>query len=233
MTVLRDLFMSLDTSWQQLFKEELTSDYLKELSSFLETEQKSEADIFPQKSSIFNAFNLTPLQNVKVVILGQDPYHGTGQAHGLSFSVPKGINIPPSLRNIYKEISSDLGLSIPTHGNLVSWANQGVLLLNATLTVRKKQPKSHYGKGWEKLTDFVIASLAKSSQPVAFLLWGKSAAEKEELILKEGEQPYLILKAPHPSPYSAHSGFLGCKHFSTANKWLKNNQIDPINWEIT
>lgn len=232
MTILKDLFMSLDASWQQLFKDELTSQYLKDLSSFLEVEQESGVDVFPQKSSIFNAFNLTPVQKVKVVILGQDPYHGVGQAHGLSFSVQKGVSVPPSLRNIYKEIASDLGLPIPAHGNLANWAKQGVLLLNATLTVRKKQPKSHYGKGWETLTDFVITSLAKSPQPVAFLLWGRSAAEKETLILKEGEQPYLILKAPHPSPYSAHSGFLGCKHFSTANKWLKSNQLDPINWEI-
>jgi uracil-DNA glycosylase len=233
MALLKDLLSQLHPSWQAAFKEKLNSSYLKDLSSFLEEEFKGEHKIYPPKPLIFNAFNKTPFNKVKVVILGQDPYHGEGQAHGLSFSVPSGIKIPPSLRNIYKELREDLDITTPDHGNLEGWAKQGVLLLNATLTVREKAPKSHYGKGWELLTDFIIASLAKSEQPIAFLLWGRSAIEKELIIKKEGKPPFTVLKAPHPSPFSAHTGFFSCKHFSKVNKWLIEKGLTPVDWKAS
>jgi len=218
-----------DKKWKELLKQDLLSPYVTELVSFLDNEHASQT-IFPPKDLIFNAFNLTPYEKVKVVIMGQDPYHGPGQAHGLSFSVPQGIPLPPSLKNIYKELNADLGLPIPNHGCLTSWAEQGVLLLNATLTVRKGEPLSHHGRGWERLTDAVIAKLCEREDPMIFVLWGKSAQEKCGSI--ESHPRHIVLKAPHPSPFSAYQGFFGCRHFSKINDHLLKLGKEPINWSI-
>ncbi len=183
--------------------------------------------VLPEEENIFNAFNLCPLTKVKVVILGQDPYHGEGQAHGLAFSVPNGIKIPPSLRNIYKELESDLGIAPRTSGNLESWAKQGVLLLNATLTVLPNTPGSHQGLGWEEFTDSIIKQISTEKSHVVFLLWGKYAQAKASLIDAE---KHLVLTAPHPSPFSAYTGFFGSKHFSQTNEYLKNHTYTPIDW---
>lgn len=183
--------------------------------------------VLPEEENIFNAFNLCPLAKVKVVILGQDPYHGEGQAHGLAFSVPNGIKIPPSLRNIYKELESDLGIAPRTSGNLESWAKQGVLLLNATLTVLPNTPGSHQGLGWEEFTDSIIKQISTEKSHVVFLLWGKYAQAKASLIDAE---KHLVLTAPHPSPFSAYTGFFGSKHFSQTNEYLKNHTYTPIDW---
>lgn len=207
---------------------EFGAEYMKELKKKLAEERKSGIVIYPPAKQIFQAFNLTPFDKVKVVILGQDPYHGKGQAHGLSFSVPNGVNPPPSLVNIFKEIESDLGVKVAkTNGNLDDWARQGVLLLNAILTVRANSPASHRDFGWEKLTNTAIKALSDKKEHLVFLLWGKFAQEKESLI---DASKHLILKVPHPSPYSANSGFFGCKHFSKTNDYLLKTGQTPIGW---
>lgn len=221
----------MEKGWYDALKGEFTKPYMKDLQRFLQEEYDQKKIIFPPRDEIFNAFCLTPFSTVKVVIMGQDPYHNPGQAMGLSFSVKKGGRPPPSLINIYKELASDLSIVTPNHGNLTSWAKQGVLMLNATLTVRKNDPKSHYGKGWEVFTDAAIKALAQRKDPIVFLLWGKSAEEKCEHILSE-DIPHLLLKSPHPSPYSANRGFLGCKHFSKANAFLQKVGKTPIDWSL-
>jgi len=216
----------IEPSWKDMLGDTFEQDYFKNLVSFVKEEYGSQK-IFPPGKLIFNAFEKTPVENVKVVILGQDPYHGDGQAHGLSFSVLPGIRFPPSLLNILKEIKSDLGKDLPPNGDLTRWAKQGVFLLNASLTVRAHQAGSHQGKGWEKFTDEVISRLANQRKGIVFLLWGAFAQKKAVLI------PYdrhLILKAPHPSPLSAHRGFFGCKHFSRTNEYLMSQGKEPIEW---
>lgn len=200
--------------------------YFKDLIKSVDIAYKNRT-VFPIKDKIFAAFEYCPLDDVKVVIIGQDPYHGAGQAHGLCFSVPDGEKIPPSLRNIYKELQSDIGKEIPTSGNLEHWAKQGVLLLNATLTVEEGQAGFHQGWGWETFTDKVIKTISKQKEHVVFLLWGKYAQDKANLI---DESKHLILKSTHPSPLSAHRGFLGCKHFSKTNEYLKKHSISEIKW---
>lgn len=220
----------LEKGWKNALAEEFGAEYMKELKKKLVEEIKADIVLYPPPKQIFNAFNLTPFDKVKVVILGQDPYHGQGQAHGLSFSVPDGIAPPPSLVNIFKEIENDLAVkppSRPASGNLEDWAKQGVLLLNAILTVRANSPASHRALGWEKLTNAAIKSLSGKREHIVFLLWGKFAQEKENLIDKS---KHLILKAAHPSPYSANSGFFNCKHFSKTNDYLLNTGQTPIDW---
>lgn len=218
----------IDESWKKLLIDEFSMPYFYTLKQFL-LEEKKHYKIFPPGPQIFAAFNTTPLESVKVIILGQDPYHGKGQAHGLCFSVPHGITPPPSLVNIFKEIRDDMGIPVPTHGNLQSWAEQGVLLLNATLTVRANQPGSHQNKGWEMFTDTVIRKLSFEREGLVFLLWGKYAQAKEYLI---DTGKHHILKATHPSPYSANAGFFGCRHFSTTNEILKKQGMTEINWSL-
>lgn len=216
-------------NWKQLFKEESSKEYYKKLTNFIMEDSKQFA-ILPPHKQIFTAFDLCPLDKVKVVIIGQDPYHGPGQAHGLSFSVPNGVKIPPSLNNIFKEIKSDLNLTNNfTHGNLESWAKQGVLLLNSVLTVRQAEAASHQKKGWETFTDTVIRAIDKTSQPKVFILWGAFARNKKQLITNPA---HLVLEAAHPSPLSVYNGFFGCKHFSKTNEFLINNNISPIDWSV-
>lgn len=221
----------MTNTWKSLLEDELEKPYMKKLKAFVENERAKE-DVYPPKDQVFNAFKLTPLDKVKVIIMGQDPYHGPNQAHGLSFSVQPGVKPPPSLRNIFQEIQSDLGLKTFKNGCLSYWAKQGVLLLNATLTVRASSPKSHYNLGWEQFTDNVIEKLAEQDRPLVFLLWGKSAQEKCQKIVEAKKENHLILSSPHPSPYSAHTGFLGCRHFSKANTFLEKHGLDPIDWQI-
>jgi len=216
----------IEESWQLSLQDEFEADYFQSLKEFLKREVKTQT-IYPPGNQIFAAFNLTPLTAVRVVILGQDPYHGAGQAHGLAFSVADGVTIPPSLKNIYKELHDDLGIPIPATGNLEKWAKQGVLLLNATLTVRASQPGSHQGKGWEIFTDQVIRTISDLRAGVVFLLWGRFAQEKSSLI---DTSKHFVLKAAHPSPFSAHKGFLGCKHFSKTNDILRENGMGEIDW---
>jgi uracil-DNA glycosylase len=220
----------MEASWVEKLKDEFQKPYMKELEKFLAQEYASGATIFPPFEQVFNAFCQTPFDQVEIVIMGQDPYHGEGQAHGLSFSVLPNVAVPPSLQNIYKELKADIGMKIPSHGCLEAWAKQGVLLLNATLTVRSGLPKSHYGKGWERFTDQVIQLLCEKQDPIVFMLWGKSAFEKFSHISSKNKEKHLILVAPHPSPLSAHQGFLGCKHFSKANEFLIRANKKPINW---
>ena len=222
----------LEESWKKALQEEWPKKYLEELAQFL-AEERAHGAVYPSKQDVFNAFNSTPFEQVKVVIVGQDPYHGPDQAHGLSFSVPVGIPQPPSLKNIFKELQEDLGIIPPNHGSLTSWAKQGVLMLNAILTVRAHTPKSHYGKGWEQFTDAVINRLADREDPIIFVLWGKTAQEKCRHILESTRQRHFVLMAPHPSPYSVHSGFFGCKHFSKINEVLTKQGKEPINWTLT
>ncbi len=222
----------MEKRWAEELAEEFKKPYMLALQEFLKEEIAAGKTVYPPEELIFNAFCQTPFDKVKVVILGQDPYHNPGQAHGLSFSVPKEIPPPPSLKNIFQELMGDVGISAPKHGCLISWAKQGVLLLNATLTVRANEPKSHYGKGWELFTDAVILKLAQKKEARVFILWGKSAQEKCEHIIKEGSENHLILQAPHPSPYSANSGFFGCKHFSKANAYLKKHGRTEIDWSL-
>jgi uracil-DNA glycosylase len=225
---------TLEASWQKALAEELSESYLLHIASFIEREYAtSEKSTFPPKELIFNAFNQTPYDKVQVVIVGQDPYHGAGQAHGLCFSVPKGIKPPPSLQNIFKELHSDLGIPTPSHGCLISWAHQGVLLLNATLTVREGEPLSHHGRGWEQFTNAVIHKLQQRKDPIIFVLWGKSAQDKCRF-LKDPAAPshHYILTAPHPSPFSVHTGFFGCRHFSKINELLAKQGKTPINWKL-
>ncbi|PWE01471.1 uracil-DNA glycosylase [Marinilabilia rubra] len=216
----------IEESWRLALNDAFNAPYFSDLKKFL-IEEKRHNTVFPPGHLIFNAFNQTPLSEVKVVILGQDPYHGPRQAHGLCFSVPEGINPPPSLINIFKEIKEDTGNPMPANGDLTRWAQQGVLLLNATLTVRARTPASHQGKGWEQFTDSVINTISQTKDHVAFLLWGRYAKNKAELI---DSSKHLILQAAHPSPYSADKGFFGCRHFSKANEWLVDKGLDKINW---
>ncbi|WP_417603065.1 uracil-DNA glycosylase [Owenweeksia hongkongensis] len=218
----------IHASWYDQLSNQFNSDYFTELKSFLISE-KAEQTVYPPGSKIFSAFNHTPFTSVKVVILGQDPYHGPGQANGLSFSVSPGIKIPPSLKNIYKEIEQDLKLPLPNTGDLSKWADQGVLLLNAVLTVRHKQPGSHQKRGWETFTDAVIKKLSDEKNGVVFLLWGNFARSKKALI---DSGKHHILEAPHPSPFSAHTGFFGCGHFSKANEILEKQGQKPIDWKV-
>lgn len=216
----------LEPTWKKHLNDEFEKDYFKILAEEVRTAYLA-GSVYPPPKLIFNALELCPFSEVKVVILGQDPYHGPGQAHGLSFSVPGGMRPPPSLKNIYKEIADDIGVAIPESGNLERWATQGVLLLNATLTVEKSKPGSHQGKGWEEFTDAIIKKVSDEKEHVVFLLWGNFARSKASLI---DSSKHLILEAPHPSPFSAHNGFFGCKHFSKCNKYLKNHSIDSIEW---
>lgn len=215
-------------NWFELLKDEFDSPNYKNLEKFLGEEYKKYT-IYPVAEDIFNALNLVPYKNVKVVIIGQDPYHEPNQAMGLSFSVPKETDIPPSLQNIYKEINSDVGAPIPTHGDLTSWAKQGVLLLNSVLTVRRGQANSHKNKGWEQITTKIIEKLNEREEPIVFMLWGRNAKEIGQNI---NSQKHLVLMAAHPSPLSAYNGFFGCKHFSKANKFLKEHNMEPIDWSI-
>lgn len=225
--------ITMDSSWKKKLSKELELPYMQELFKFLDEEKQAGKIIYPEEQNIFKALELTPFDKTSVVIMGQDPYHGLGQAHGLSFSVQKGQKIPPSLRNIYKELHNDLKIPIAKHGNLQFWAEQGVLLLNATLTVRQSEAKSHFGKGWEKFTDAIIQKLAERKDPLIFVLWGRSAMDKCKKITNDSKiNQHRILTAPHPSPFSAHTGFLGCKHFSTVNGILKKLGKPPIHWEI-
>lgn len=221
----------LESSWQAVLQEELSKEYMQKLREFLDQEYAAGACVYPPHDLIFNAFNQTPFEKVKVLIVGQDPYHGEGQAHGLAFSVPEGIKTPPSLKNIFKELQTDLGVSVPTSGCLEKWAKQGVMLLNTTLTVRDGEPLSHVGQGWERFTDAVIAKLAARQDPVIFILWGKSAQLKVFQIQANSiKSSHLILQAAHPSPLSAHNGFLGCRHFSAVNQQLMKCGKNPISW---
>lgn len=218
----------LDNDWDELLESEFKSDYYQRLRQFLKKEYSTKV-IYPDMYKIFEAFRLTSYADTRVVILGQDPYHGPKQAHGLAFSVQKGIAIPPSLLNIYKELESDCGCYIPNNGYLVPWADQGVLLLNASLTVVAGQANSHRGMGWEIFTDSIIKRLNKKESPLVFLLWGNKARAKASLV----DNPnHLILASAHPSPLSAHRGFFGCKHFSKANSFLKERGLGQINWQI-
>ena len=220
--------VQLEQGWLTHLQPEFDSDYMQNLRQFLLEQKQAKKIVYPRGNHIFAALNTTPLDQVKVVILGQDPYHGPGQAHGLSFSVPDGVRPPPSLQNIYKEIASDLGLTnVPQSGNLMGWAQQGVLLLNSVLTVEAHQAGSHQGKGWEVFTDRVIEVLSQERSGLVFMLWGSYAQKKGQVIDNE---KHLVLKAPHPSPLSAHRGFLGCKHFSACNEYLSNQGEAPINW---
>ena len=214
------------TTWNEILAEEMQKDYYQELQAFVE-KRRAEVRVFPEEKNVFNALELTPFESVKVVILGQDPYHGFGQAHGLSFSVQKGIPFPPSLRNIYKELQEDIGGDFPTEGDLSHWAKQGVLLLNTVLTVEEGNANSHKGKGWERLTNRLIESLNELKHPVIFILWGKPAQDKEKLIINPN---HVILKAPHPSPLSAYRGFFGSKPFSRVNDILIQQGQTPIRW---
>lgn len=221
--------VQIEQGWKQILQDEFSKPYFEQIALFLKAEKKAGKVIYPPGPLIFNAFNTTPFDNVKVVILGQDPYHGPGQAHGLCFSVPYGVQPPPSLVNIFKEIQQDLGLPVPNHGNLEKWAQQGVLLLNASLTVEAHQPMSHSKVGWHHFTDDVIRIISEKKEHVVFILWGSFAKTKAELIDKN---KHLILTAAHPSPLSAYNGFFGCRHFSKANDWLKAKGISAIDWSL-
>ncbi len=221
--------VQIDPSWKAILKKEFDADYFQQLALHLRTEKELRKTIYPPGPLIFNAYNTTPFDQVKVVIIGQDPYHGPGQAHGLCFSVPKGVDPPPSLQNIFKELSADLGMPRPSHGDLTHWAEQGVFLLNASLTVRAGEPMSHAQIGWARFTDATIQALAEKRSNLVFLLWGKFAQEKAKYI---DPNKHLILKAAHPSPLSAHNGFLGCRHFSQTNTYLVANKCSPIDWSL-
>lgn len=216
-------------SWRGPLATQFESPYMQVLRDFLTTQKAQGKRIFPKGSEYFRAFDLTPLEEVRVVILGQDPYHGVGQAHGLCFSVQPGVRPPPSLVNIYKELQSDLGITPPRHGFLEHWARQGVLLLNSVLTVEMGQAASHQGKGWEQFTDAAIAQINAQARPVVFLLWGNYAQRKAAFV---DTDRHLVLKAPHPSPLSAHNGFFGCRHFSKTNAFLEANGMQPIDWAL-
>lgn len=222
--------IKIEPSWKEMLQAEFGKPYFQQLVTFLKMEKMQGKTIYPPGSLIFNAFAQTPFHAVKVVLLGQDPYHGKGQAHGLCFSVPEGVQPPPSLTNIFKEIEADLGVGMPAHfGNLTKWAQQGVLLLNAFLTVRANEPASHAKAGWEIFTDAVIRTVSDHKKGVVFLLWGKFAQEKQALI---DETKHFVLKAAHPSPFSADKGFFGCRHFSKTNALLVNQGLAPIDWKL-
>lgn len=218
----------MENKWTPFLKEEFKKDYFLKLSAFLKEEYATKV-IYPKKEDVFNAFAYTAFDDVKVVILGQDPYHQPHQAHGLCFSVNKGVKIPPSLVNIYKELNTDLGCSIPSHGCLIDWAKQGVFLLNTTLTVEQSHPNSHFNKGWEIFTDTAIQKLNEKTTPVVFILWGRNARSKKSLITNPN---HLILESAHPSPLSAYHGFFGSKPFSKCNQFLIENNLKPIDWQI-
>ncbi|MBO6146723.1 MAG: uracil-DNA glycosylase [Lachnospiraceae bacterium] len=218
----------LTGGWERALKEEFHKDYYKKLYSFVKSEYQSHI-VYPPADKLFTALHLTPLESVRAVILGQDPYHEPGQAMGMSFSVPEGVEIPPSLKNIYKEIHEDVGEKIPDTGDLTKWAEQGVLLLNAVLTVREHEANSHKGKGWEEFTDAIIKAVDKEDRPIVFLLWGRNARDKRDIITNPG---HLVLEAAHPSPLSAYNGFFGCRHFSKCNRFLRENGADEIDWGI-
>ncbi len=218
----------ITNDWAIKLKPEYSKEYYKRLFKFIGEEYGSRT-IYPPGDDIFNAFHLTPLEKVKVVIIGQDPYHEPGQAHGLSFSVKPGIDIPPSLQNIYKELHDEMGCYIPDNGYLVKWAEQGVLLLNAVLTVRAHAAASHRGKGWEEFTDAAIRIVNEEDRPIVFLLWGSFARSKKAMLTNP---KHLVLEAPHPSPLSSYRGFFGCGHFKKANEFLEQNGIEPIDWQI-
>lgn len=221
--------VKIDPAWKEILKEEFSKPYFQQIVLHLKTERSQGKTIYPPGSQIFNAFDSTPFDKVKVVILGQDPYHGPGQAHGLCFSVSYGVPPPPSLVNIFKELQEDIGVRIPAHGNLGAWAAQGVFLLNASLTVRAGEPMSHSKIGWAVFTDTVIRKISEGRPHVVFLLWGKFAQEKKVLI---DEKKHLVLRAAHPSPLSAHAGFFGCRHFSKTNEYLASKGIEPIDWTL-
>lgn len=221
--------VKIESSWKEILKQEFTDPYFEQIVLHLKTERSQGKTIYPPGGYIFNAFNSTPFDNVKVVILGQDPYHGAGQAHGLCFSVQNGVQPPPSLVNIFKELQEDIGITIPRHGNLTHWAQQGVFLLNASLTVRSGEPMSHAKIGWARFTDTVIKKISERKKHVVFILWGKFAQEKKLLI---DETKHCIIKSAHPSPLSAHAGFFGSKPFSKTNQWLISQGIDPVDWSL-
>ncbi|MEM9486913.1 MAG: uracil-DNA glycosylase [Cyanobacteria bacterium P01_F01_bin.116] len=221
--------IKLEPSWKAVLENVFATPYMHDLKKFLKAEKAAGKTIYPRGSLIFNAMNSTPFDQVKVVILGQDPYHGPGQAHGLCFSVPEGVAPPPSLVNIFKEIEQDLKVTLPKHGCLQSWADQGVLLLNSVLTVEKHKAASHKGKGWEQFTDTIISKLNEQRENLVFLLWGSYAQQKGKYIDRER---HLVLKSPHPSPLSAHRGFFGNGHFSKANAYLQKNGLEPISWSL-
>ncbi len=221
--------IKIEPSWRQHLLPEFEQEYMSLLKAFLLQQKQAGKIIYPRGNEYFNAFNLTPFDKVKVVILGQDPYHGPDQAHGLCFSVRKGIAFPPSLRNIFKEIHDDLGLPVPTHGCLTHWAEQGVLLLNSVLTVEQAKAAAHQGKGWERFTDAVIRELNEKREGIVFMLWGSYAQKKGQFI---DTSKHCVLKSVHPSPLSAHRGFLGCKHFSKANAYLLSRNLQPIDWSV-
>ena len=222
--------VKIEPSWKAVLKDEFGKPYFQQIVTFLKTEKAAGKTIYPPGPLIFNAFNQTPFGKLKVVILGQDPYHGQGQAHGLSFSVQNGVKPPPSLINIFKEIHADIGVAMPQqYGNLSRWAEQGVLLLNAALTVRANEPFSHAKFGWAEFTDAVISRISDEKSSVVFLLWGKFAQDKQALI---DETKHFVLKAAHPSPFSADKGFFGCKHFSKTNELLTKQGLSPIDWKL-
>ncbi len=222
--------VKIEASWHEVLKNEFTKAYFQQIATFLKAEKAAGKTIYPPGSLIFNAFEQTPFSGLKVVILGQDPYHGAGQAHGLSFSVPANVQPPPSLVNIFKEIETDIGVSMPMRfGNLTQWAQQGVLLLNAVLTVRASEPASHAKIGWMDFTDAVISKISAEKKGIVFMLWGKFAQEKQMLI---DATKHHILKAAHPSPFSADKGFFGCRHFSKANDFLVKEGLEPIDWKL-
>jgi len=220
--------VQIESTWKELLSDEFEKPYFFSLSEYLKREKLSGIKIYPKGPDIFNAFNMTPVPKVKVVILGQDPYHGPGQAHGLSFSVPEGVALPPSLQNIYKELYTDLGIEPANSGSLIKWAQQGVFLLNAVLTVRAGEAASHSKIGWMEFTDAVISKLSKEREGIVFMLWGNFAKGKRDLI---DTSRHFILEAPHPSPL-ARGGFFGCRHFSKANEFIKSKGIVPINWAL-
>ena len=218
--------VNIGNDWDEILSSEFSSPYYLELREFLKEEYRTRR-IYPSMYDIFNALKTTAFADVKCVILGQDPYHGAGQAHGLCFSVKRGVEPPPSLKNIFRELQTDIGMPEPPTGDLTPWAKEGVLLLNTTLTVREGQPQSHKGRGWETLTDAIIRALNRADRPIVFLLWGSNARSKKALITNPN---HLILEAAHPSPLSAYNGFLGCRHFSRANAFLSSHGVAPINW---
>lgn len=222
----------LEPSWHAVLKDELALPYMAELAAFLAVERSGNVPIYPKAEFVFNALKMTPYEKVKVVIVGQDPYHGPGQAEGLSFSVPRGVALPPTLKNIFKELNSDLGIELPEHGCLSAWAEQGVLLLNSTLTVRHGEPMSHHGHGWERFTDAMIKILRDREDLVIFVLWGKLAQAKWHHLNNDNHLRHPLLIAAHPSPFSARLGFFGCGHFSKINEFLIRQGKTPIDWRL-
>lgn len=221
--------VKIEHSWKKALEDEFSKTYFENAVTFIKVEKSQKKIIYPPGQLIFNAFDKTPFNKVKVVLLGQDPYHGAGQAHGLSFSVPAGIKPPPSLMNIFKELQSDIGMAIPSTGDLTKWAEQGVLLLNAVLTVRANEPASHAQIGWQDFTNALISRISREKEAIVFLLWGRYAQDKQALI---DETKHKVLKAAHPSPFSADKGFFGCRHFSKANEYLMKHGKDAIDWAL-